>query len=234
MRAPISGAVTQRLVNLGDQVQIGQHLFDIVDFDSMVARIYVPEKYLESLRRGLPARLPPSSGGGGEYSCAVKRIAPVVDPRTGTVKVTIGVGGQPGLRPGMYVDVELVTATNPDAVLVPKRALVYDDDQIFVYRLKDERRVERVFVEAALTDKYFIEPLEGLDAGDQVVVAGQAGLKDDALVRLPGDPEGRRFRGVRGGEREGQSVKDATPPSSFVTSRPVAILMVFLAAVVFG
>jgi membrane fusion protein (multidrug efflux system) len=187
--APISGTVTQRLVNLGDQVQIGQHLFDIVDFDSMVARIYVPEKHLEQLRPGLPARLSARSGGGGEYDCAVKRIAPVVDPRTGTVKVTIDVGGQSGLLPGMYVDVALVTATNPDAVLVPKRALVYDADQIFVYRLKEERRVERIFIEAALTDKFFVEPLDGLDAGDQVVVAGQAGLKDDALVRLPGDPK---------------------------------------------
>jgi membrane fusion protein (multidrug efflux system) len=187
--APISGTVTQRLVNLGDQVQIGQHLFDIVDFDSMVARIYVPEKHLEALRSGLPARLSARSGGGGEYDCAVKRIAPVVDPRTGTIKVTIAVGGQPGLRPGMYVDVALVTATNDDAVLIPKRALVYDADQIFVYRLKEERRVERVFIETALTDKFFVEPMEGLDEGDQIVVAGQAGLKEGALVRLPGDPK---------------------------------------------
>jgi len=190
VKAPISGTVTERLVNLGDQVQIGQHLFDIVDFDSMVARIYVPEKHLDVLRRGLPARLSArSGGGGGDYVCAVKRIAPVVDPRTGTVKVTIDVGGQEGLRPGMYVDVALVTATNPEAVLIPKRALVYDSDQIFVYRLKEERRVERVFIEPALTDKFFVEPRAGLDAGDRVVVAGQAGLKDDALVRLPGDPK---------------------------------------------
>ena len=49
--------MTQRLVNLGDQVQIGQHLFDLVDFDSIVARIYVPEKHLEQLRGGMPARV---------------------------------------------------------------------------------------------------------------------------------------------------------------------------------
>jgi len=189
VRAPIAGTVTERLVNLGDQVQIGQHLFDIVDFDSMVARIYVPEKHVQALHRGLPARLSARSGGAGEYVCKVKRIAPVVDPRTGTVKVTIDVGGQPGLLPGMYVDVALITATNRDAVLIPKRALVYDGDQIFVYRLKDERRVERVFIEPALIDKFFVEPRAGLDAGDQVIVAGQAGLKDNALVRLPGDPK---------------------------------------------
>jgi len=117
----------------------------------------------------------------------VDRISPIVDPRSGTVKVTLAVGAQPGLRPGLYVDVDLVTAKHPEAVLVPKQAVVYDADQMFVYRLGEERRVERVFVEPLLADKSNVEPRDGLFMGDQVVIAGQAGLKDNALVRLPGD-----------------------------------------------
>jgi membrane fusion protein (multidrug efflux system) len=177
------------MVNLGDQVQIGQHLFDIVDFDSMVARIYVPEQHLDLLRGGMPARVTAKSNGDHVHDCRVKRIAPIVDPRSGTVKLTVDVGGREGLRPGMYVDVELITATNHDAVLIPKRALVYDNDQIFVYRLAEDRRVERIFVQTALVDKYNVEPADGLEEGDEVVVAGQAGLKDGALVRLPGDKD---------------------------------------------
>jgi len=123
--------------------------------------------------------------GGGSYAGRIERIAPVVDPKSGTVKVTVDVGAQRGLRPGMYVDVELVMATRDDAVLVPKRALVYDNDQMFVYRLTNEKRVERVYVEPRLTDKFYVEPRAGLEAGDEVVVAGQAGLKDGALVSLP-------------------------------------------------
>ena len=70
---------------------------------------------------------------------------------------------------------------------MPKRAVVYDADQMFVYRLGEERRVERVFVDPLLADKSHVEPRDGLSTGDQVVIAGQAGLKDNALVRLPGD-----------------------------------------------
>ena len=161
MRAPIGGTVTGRMVNLGDQIQIGQHLFDIVDFESIVALIYVPEKHLNELRPGLTARLSAQITGGDDYEGRVERISPIVDPRSGTVKVTIEVGGQPGLRPGMYIDVNLVTATREDAVLVPKRALVYDNDQIFVYRVNGESRAERVFIETALTDKNYVEPREG-------------------------------------------------------------------------
>ena len=192
VKAPIDGTITTRLVNLGDQVQIGQHLFDLVDFDSLVARVFVPEKHLEQLRKGLTARLSSQATGDRQYNGKLKRVAPIVDPRSGTVKVTVDVGGQKGLRPGMYVDVDLVTAVNREAILVPKRALVYDNDQMFVFRLGSEeggRRVERVFVEARLTDKYNVEPASGLSLGDQLVIAGQAGLKDGALVSLPGDPK---------------------------------------------
>jgi membrane fusion protein (multidrug efflux system) len=189
VRAPISGTVTARMINLGDQVQIGQELFEIIDFDSIVARIFVPERHLPELRAGLEARVSAQAAGAEDYRCTVKRIAPVVDPKSGTVKVTVNVGRQAGLRPGMYVDVDLVTATHADAVLVPKRALVYDNDQVFVFRLNDEHRVDRVFIEPKLSDKYFIEPRDGLTAGDQVVVAGQTGLKDGALVQLPGEEE---------------------------------------------
>lgn len=198
--APISGTITSRLVNLGDQVQIEQHLFDLVDFDSIVARVYVPEKYLDQLSPGLLARLSAATAAEG-HTGRVKRIAPVVDPKTGTVKVTVEVGHQPGLRPGMYVDVDLVASTHSDAILIPKRAVIYDNDQMFVYRLGDEHRVERVFVVPALTDKRFIEPAHGIEAGDRIVVAGQAGLKDGALVSLPGeeDDENRDDQPALGG-----------------------------------
>jgi membrane fusion protein (multidrug efflux system) len=192
VRAPISGTVTSRMVNLGDQVQIGQELFELIDFESIVARVYVPEKHLAQLRPGLPANVTAQAASGKDFACNVKRISPVVDPKSGTVKVTVGVGAKPGLRPGMYVDVSLVTATHDEAILVPKRAVVYDDDQAYVYRMKGADRVERVFIETLLADKYHIEPVAGLESGDRVVVAGQAGLKEGALVKLPGNENGAR------------------------------------------
>ena len=189
VRAPFAGIVTERLVNVGDYVTLNQPLFRIVDFDSIVARIYVPEKELPFLATGLDARLTADAIGGASFVGTVDRISPVVDPGTGTVKVTVATPRQEGLRPGMYVEVELVTAVHEDALLLPKRAVVYDNDQLFVFRLGDDRRVERIKVEPVLEDTANIEPASGLAAGDLIVVAGQASLKDGALVRLPGDPD---------------------------------------------
>ncbi len=185
VRAPIRGTITTRLVKLGDQITVGQHLFDIVDFDSIVARVYVPEKHLPELRKGLIARVSSPSLGERIYQGSVQRIAPVVDPKSGTVKLTVALGGQSGLRPGMYVDVDLVTASHEDVVLVPKQAVVYDNDRMFVYIMGEENRANRVLLEAVLTDKLYIEPLEGLTVGDPVIIAGQTGLKDGTLVAIP-------------------------------------------------
>lgn len=190
VRAPIGGTVTGRHVMVGNQVTPGQMLFEIVDFDSIVARVYVPEKELWKVRPGLDARLLAEATRGAERRGSVDRIAPRVDPKSGTVKVTVAIPRGEGLLPGMYVSVELVTEVNENAVLVPKKALIYDADQIFVFRLapgkegEEEDRVERLLVEARLEDRDNIEAGDSLAAGDRIVIAGQAGLKNGSLVRL--------------------------------------------------
>ena len=188
VRAPIGGTISRRLVKLGDLVNLNQHLFDIVDFSSIVARMHVPEKELAPVRLDLPARVTATALGNQEFKGHVKRVAPVVDAKTGLVKVTIGFKDIGQLRPGMYVEIQLITDKRSDALLISKRALVHDEELKYVFRLLPERKVERVVVEEKIADKLNVEPVSGFKEGDQIVVAGQTGLKDGAKVRLPGDP----------------------------------------------
>ncbi|MCH9649781.1 MAG: efflux RND transporter periplasmic adaptor subunit [Deltaproteobacteria bacterium] len=202
VRAPIAGTVTQRRVSLGDYVTPNQPLFDLVDFGSIVARVFVPEKELVHLQSGQEARISAPSLGEEVYHGKIDRIAPIVDPQTGTVKVTVSLPDNrdgasqkatgTALRPGLYVDVELVTAVHPDALLIPKRALVYDQDQVFIYRLMNNESVERLALRVLLEEKDFVEAEGKVKLGDQVIVAGQAGLKDGAEVRLVGPLAGAR------------------------------------------
>lgn len=182
VRAPIGGTITSRLVKRGGVVSPNQPLFEIIDFDSIVARVFVPEKDMKKLSTGLTVRVLAQSSGERLHDGVVERISPVVDPRSGTVKVTIDLPETEGLKPGMFVDVELVTATHEKAVLLPRRALVYDDDVPYAFKLVGEDRVKRVRVVSELQSREFIEPTEGFAIGDRVVVAGQVGLRDQALV----------------------------------------------------
>ena len=193
VRAPINGTITQRMVKLGDMVNVNQHLFDIVDFNSLVARVYLPEKNLVALAVGQPARIAVQALRDQAFRGSILRIAPTVDAGTGTVKVTVKVDELGPLRPGMFVDVQLVLDVHPSALLVPKRALVYDSDQIFVFRIFDDEegktRAERLLVNPVLMDKSNVEPGEGLNEGDRIVIAGQTGLKDKALISILNSPE---------------------------------------------
>ena len=184
--APISGVVTERVVNVGDHVETHAKLFEIVDFDSIVARVFVPERQLPGLFVGQPARVLAQSLDGSRQA-RVERISPVVDPRSGTVKVTLDIPGNQGLLPGMYVEVDLVAAVEDDALLAPKRALVYDQEQVFVFRVAEGAegpRAERLLVSILIESEDVVHLDGDLAEGQRLIVAGQAGLKDGARVRL--------------------------------------------------
>jgi len=195
IRAPIEGTVSKRLVKLGDQVNVNQRLFDLVDFKSMIAPVFLPERNLARLALGQKARITAQALGGSTHEGFVQRISPTVDAGTGTIEVTIKVAEIGRLRPGMFVNVNLVLAVHEQAPLIPKRALVYDSDQLYIFRVNAENRVQRLLIEPVLMDKDNVEPGPEIALGDRIVVAGQTGLKDGALVAplaaeaSPAEPE---------------------------------------------
>ena len=120
-------------------------------------------------------------------------ISPIVEARAGTIKVTVGVTKLGALRPGMWVDVELVLDTKQKALLIPKKSIVYDNDQTFAFKLHTDtngvKRVKRQLVLPENADKVHIEPTDGFSVGEKVVVAGQSGLKENSRIREVGDPD---------------------------------------------
>lgn len=184
--APFRGTITQRFVSEGAFVATGAQLVSIVDFDTLVARVFVPEKELDRLRVGQAAEVAGKAAQGRRGTGTLVRVAPVVDATTGTVKVTIAlppalVGGDTGFLPGMYAEVTLTTETRPQAVLVPKPALVYDEEQPYLFVVEGDR-VERVKVQLGLADRDNAEVTGGVTVGQEVVLSGHAGLKDGGLV----------------------------------------------------
>jgi membrane fusion protein (multidrug efflux system) len=184
--APFRGTVTERFVSEGAFVTTGAQLLSIVDFETLVARVFVPEKELDRLRVGQDADIAGKAAQGRRGTGKLVRIAPVVDAATGTVKVTIAlppalVGGDMGFLPGMYAEVTLTTETRPEASLVPKPALVYDEEVPYLF-VVDGERVQRVKVELGLTDRERAEIVSGIELGQEIVLAGHAGLKDGGLI----------------------------------------------------
>jgi membrane fusion protein (multidrug efflux system) len=186
LKAPFSGVVTRRFVDPGGFVSSGAQVFEITDFKTLVARVYVPEKELDRIAVGQPADVVGKAAKNRQGVGEVERIAPVVDATTGTVKVTIGLpdslaGGPTGFLPGMYAEVTLTTEVHENVPIVPKPALVHEDEQTFVFVAEGDR-AKKQLIEVGLADDDFVEIVSGLEVGAKIIVAGQAGLKDGGLI----------------------------------------------------
>ena len=193
VRAPIGGTITSRTVRVGDSVNQGTPIFEIINLESTVAIIHVPEQYLPKLKVNMPARLISGTFNNQVFEGFVKRVSPIVEARAGTIEVVVGIRQLGSLRPGMWVDVELVLETKDDALLIPKRSIVYDNDQIFAFKQITDtngvKRAKRYLVKPVNMDKEHIEPKENFEDGDRIVVAGQIGLKDNQPIREMGQPK---------------------------------------------
>ncbi len=187
VRAPFNGVVTERFVNTGALVSSGAQLFTLTDFDSLVARIYVPERELDRISVGQEATVTSKAAVGRTVQGTVQRIAPVVDASTGTVKVTVSLPGRQeasarSFLPGMYAEVTLTTERREDALLLPKSALVRRDEEVFAFIIKENRAVERALT-TGLENADYVQVVAGLEIADEIIMAGQAALKDGALIQ---------------------------------------------------
>ncbi len=184
VRAPVDGVVAERAVKLGDRIGPSNKLFSLVDLRKLIAYVHVPGRDMRYINTGRRARLTSDFLPGEVFQGYILRISPVVDPRNGTFKVTLAVDESADrLRPGMFITVNIVTATRGDAVLVPKRAVVHDDGFPHVFVVSDSI-AKRKRLEVGFEDSENFEVLSGTTKGDRIVVVGQNGLKDGAKVRV--------------------------------------------------
>jgi membrane fusion protein (multidrug efflux system) len=121
---------------------------------------------------------------GKQFTGWIKRVSPVVDPQSGTFKVTIGVKNvDNSLRAGMFVNTHIVVSTHENAVLIPKTAIVYENERMNVFVVRDTV-AHKVSLKVGFQDNEKVEALADIEEGDKVIVVGQAGLKDQTKVKI--------------------------------------------------
>jgi RND family efflux transporter MFP subunit len=184
IRAPISGWVSLRHIKPGNMVQPNEAAFRITDFDPLRAVLHIPERDLAKLAVGQPATLRLDALPNQTFEGTVTLISPVVDPSTGTVKVTVEVQDPSRTaKPGMFGRIQIQHDQRENALLLPKAAVMEEDDRTTVFVVQDSialRRSITMGYEAGTR----VEILSGLQTGDSVVVSGQSVLRDSARVAV--------------------------------------------------
>jgi membrane fusion protein (multidrug efflux system) len=189
IRAPFGGRVTERYVKLGQHLHPGEQLFTVSDFDPLVARIFLPEKDVFGLKEGRDVRITLKANDTTRFHGRIRQISPVVDTGTGTVKLTIEASAPPPeVRPGAFVTIDIVRETRPQAILVPREAVVRELQDAYVF-VANGGVAEKRTISLGLEEGGRIEALSGVKAGEQVIVAGQGGLKQGSAIKVIPAPE---------------------------------------------
>lgn len=184
VRAPFTGRITSRLVDVGQTVSAGTSLFIIADFDPLLAIVHVPSKEFKKLKPNQPVELALDSSG-ERLTGRIKLVSPIIDPSSGTIKVTVEIKDYPaGTRPGDFAEVSIVTERKTGRTLVKKEAVFADRGDQIVYIASANNTAERRVVEVGFEDDEHSEILSGIGAGDQVVVKGQRSLKHGAPIKI--------------------------------------------------
>ena len=184
IRAPISGVVSQRLIKVGNMINADQQVFKVTDFNPLLAVLHVPEHEMNKLTKGQTAIIRVDAVAGETFEGSVLRISPVVNPETGTFKVTIAINDDSQkLKPGMFGRVRIVYDTRDQALMIPKQAVLTEDGVNSVYVVND-KLVFRREVQTGYINGSVIEILRGLNEGDSVVTIGQSSLQDSSLVEI--------------------------------------------------
>ena len=185
IKAPISGVLTRRMVELGDLVRGNQEIFVVADLALLLVRIFIPERRMYQVEPGQRATISVEALPDQTFEGQIRMISPEVIPESGTVKVTLEVSADGLLRPGMFATVRLITDRHPQALVIPKRALVLETEDDDVFKIVDSK-VQLVQVKIGLAQGDRVEVLAGLEIGALLVTVGHDGLKDGTAVRVVG------------------------------------------------
>ena len=185
--APFGGRITERTMELGKNIRSADKLFKLGAFSPLYADVFLSEREARRVRPGQEASVRPGADEAVDGVGRVVRISPVVDTSSGTIKVTVELTPETeGFMPGGFVRVAIQTDVRPDAILVPKRAVMERDGETFLF-LADNGVARRVPVQLGYEEAGNVQILQGISAGDRVVVAGQGALEDGSEIRKVGE-----------------------------------------------
>lgn len=196
LRAPYAGTLGMNQVDLGDYVEPGDPIVEISTTGALELRFALPQRHISEIAigqmvSGLVGRCGP------RFEGPVIAIDPRVDPRTRMVGVRAAIENTGGkLHPGMAVRMRVLVGIHERATLIPQEAIVRQGTKHVLYIVSDDNVAEPRNVE--IGDYYMdgAHVVNGLEPGEQIVIAGQQKLRPGSKVMPSPDPHAREANPV--------------------------------------
>jgi len=187
IRAPISGYISERMIRVGNLVTLHQPVYHVTSYNPLLAVLYVPERELSVLSKGLEVSVALDAWPGEVFKGEVIRISPVIDPGTGTFRVTAEVKDHGAmLKPGLFGRVQILYDLHQDVPVIPRSAVITEDEYSHVFVINEDGSASRRTIQLGYESNGHIEVLTGLDKGELVVTAGKGSLSEGTRVEIVG------------------------------------------------
>jgi membrane fusion protein (multidrug efflux system) len=194
VRAPFSGRLGIRTVNLGQYVNEGDPIVSLQSLDPVFVDFSVPEQQLVQVKRAMEVRVVTDASPGRVFTGKVTALNPEVDASTRNIKVQATIANGDGeLRPGMFARVQLVLPEAQPVLAIPSTAVLhapYGDSVFVISDVKDEKsgktvkEVQMTTVRLGETRGDFIAVTAGLKAGQTVATSGVFKLRNGSRVAV--------------------------------------------------
>lgn len=193
IRAPFSGRIGIVQVDEGQFVDVGTPIVTLQTLDPVLVDFTVPQRDLGRIAVGRPVVATVDAWPGREFTGEITAISPKVERSTRNADVRARMGNPDGvLRPGMFVDVEVLLPQQENVITLPQTAITYNPygDSVFLVHESEtdggetELTVERKFVKTGSTRGDQVAVVQGIEVGDRVVTSGQLKLRNGSKVRI--------------------------------------------------
>lgn len=183
IKAPFPGELGFRVVSPGAYVTAGTALVNLEKIDRLKAVFSAPEIYLQKLEVGQTIEVRADALPGKTFEGTIYAIDPAIDINGRAIRLRAMLDNAAGeLRPGLLARIT-VKGVPRSAVTIPESALVPRGNDLLVYRADNGKALETKVL-AGRRDSGFVEIIEGVEDGQQVVTAGQQRLRDGASVEV--------------------------------------------------
>lgn len=192
--APFSGVITKRNVDIGNLINAGntgsQLLFSLSQTDPIRVYVSVPEQNAPSIRPGLDAYLELTQYPGRKFEGKVVRSAEAIDPSTRTLLTEVDVPNRAGeLLPGGYAQVHLLVKVLGDRLQVPVNALLFRSEGLRAVTVDSQHKAHLAALTIGRDYGTSLEVLQGLKAGDWIVLNPPDSLEEGQLVKVKETPQ---------------------------------------------
>lgn len=201
IRAPWTGLAGRRRVSVGAYVRAGDPITELARVDQVRILFAAPERYMGQLKPGIPVDIMVPAFPERVFQGRLAVVDPNVDAQTRTVQL-VARAGNPGrlLKSGMSANVAVTFSERPNALMIPDESVIAEGSQNFVFIVKADSTVDKVPVELGSRDSSRVEVVKGLEAGQQIVVAGHQKLFPTAkVIPVPEGMMGAMMAGGAGG-----------------------------------